>query len=154
MKKLFLTIAAVALVVAIVRFFLKAVVAPLGMPTVVASFLASITIVLVLGVGFIFYREANNPDGRFMRGAGWAALLSAWCQILIIGGILLTESLHVDTYFAGPWEMIQERFPNATAHVIGHTQGFFVLTALLLGIGGVVYSIARRKRSPRMIAKE
>ena len=145
MRQLFLKFAAVALVAAIVRFFLKGLLAPMGIPTVVGTFLASITIVLILGMGFIFSREGKYPAGRFMRAAGWVVLLSAWCQILIIGGILLTEWLHADTYYNGPWAIVQERFPNATAHVIGHTQGFFFLTALLLIIGGVVYTIARRK---------
>ena len=147
MKKLFLTFAAIAFGAAVVRFFLKGLLDPLGIPPAVGTFLASITIVLFLGAGLIFRREGKDPAGRFLRGAGWASLLSAWCQILIIGGIFATEWLKADTYFSGPWQMVHERFPTAAQHAIGHTQGFFFLTALLLIIGGIVYKIAGRRRS-------
>ena len=146
MKRLVAILAAIALAAAVVRFFLKGLLAPIGVPTVIGTFLASITIVLLVGTVLIFRREARDSDGRFIRGAGWTVLLSAWCQALIIGGILLTEAFHADTYYNGPWAMVQERFPTVTAHVIGHTQGFFFLTAILLIIGGIVYAIVRRKR--------
>ena len=112
MKKLVLTLGAIAFAAAVVRFFLKGLLEPVGVPVFVGSFLASITIVLLVGVGLIFRREGHDPNGRFFRGAGWAVLLSLWCQILIIGGILSTEWLHADTYFSGPWQLVHERFPD------------------------------------------
>ena len=141
-----LTFGVIASIVAVVRFFLKGLLEPIGVPTYIGSFLASITIVLLIGTIVIFMRAGKDPDGRYLPAAGRCFLLSVWCQALIIGGILVTEWTQTNTYYSGPWEMIKEQFPTAHAHVIGHSQGFWVLTAVLLIIGGVTYAISRRSR--------
>lgn len=146
MKKKILTFAGLAFAAAIVRFFLKGILDPLGVPTLIGSLLASITIVLVIATGYIFDAEGRCPNGRYLHAAGWFVLLAVWCQILIIGGILASEQFHATTYYQGPWEMIHERFPTAVEHAMGHVGGFFVLTALLLMIGGVVYWNAQRRQ--------
>jgi hypothetical protein len=145
-RKTAFTFAAVALVAGIVRFFLRMILDPMGVPVFVGSFLASITIVLLIGTLVIFRRAGKDPQGRFLHAAGWFLLLSAWCQVLIVGGILLTGWTEATTYFAGPWDMVRERFPTPAAHAIAHAQGFWVLTAGLMIIGAVTYRIARRRR--------
>ncbi len=146
MKKTVQTFAVIALVVAVVRFFLKMILDPIGVPVFVGSLLASITIVLLIAAIVMFRQAGRDPAARYFPTAAWYFLLSAWCQILIIGGILLTERTHANTYYAGPWEMVKERFPTAAAHAIGHAEGFWVLTAVLLIVGAITYAISRRER--------
>jgi len=143
---LFFKAAAIAAGVAVVRFFIKGWLAPLGVPTVVGSFLASITMVLIVAMILIFLREGRKADGRYWTAAAWFAGLAIWCQALIISGILLTEQTGIDTYYSGPWEMIHERFPTPTAHAIGHTQGMIVTIIVGLVLGAVIFALARRKR--------
>lgn len=146
MRKTALSFAAAALVAGIVRFFLKMILDPIGVPAFLGSFLASITIVLLIGTIVMFRRAGKDPQGRFLHTAGWVFLLSAWCQVLIIGGILLTEWTDANTYFDGPWELIRERYPTAAAHAIAHTQGFWVLAVGLMIVGTITFAVARRRQ--------
>ncbi len=144
--RVFVTAAVVCAAVAILRFFLKGLLAPLGVPTVVGSFLSSVTIVLIVSLVVLFLREGRNPDGRYWKAGAWFAGLAVWFQALIICGILLTEQTGKDTYYTGPWEMARERFPNATAHAIGHAQGVILLIILGLVLGAPIYLLAKRGR--------
>ena len=146
MRKTVLSFGWIAVIVAIVRFFLKDILDSFGIPSIVGSMLASITLLLLIGTVVIFRNAGKDPNGTFLYAAGWLFLLSAWCQILIISGILLTEWTNANTYFAGPWEAVKERFPTGRAHAIAHTQGFWILTAILMIVGSVTYVIARRTR--------
>lgn len=140
------TLAGIAIVVAVIRYFLKGLLAPLGVPTVVGSFLASITIVLLIGLVLIFLREGRRSNGKYVRAAGWFVALAVWCEVLVIAGILITERTGASTYYQGPWKMVEEMFPNPTAHAIGHSQGFFVRLAVNLIIGGIIYALTKRRR--------
>jgi hypothetical protein len=145
-RKIVFTLAAIATVVAIIRYFLKGLLAPLGVPTVVGSFLASITIVLLVGLVLLFIREGLSKEGRYIRAAAWFAALAVWCEVLVIAGILLTELTGASTYYQGPWEMVEKMFPTPAAHAIGHSQGFFVRLAFNLIIGAIIYAIAKGRR--------
>lgn len=62
-RKIVLTLAGIAAVVAVVRYFLKGWLDPLGVPTVVGSFLAGITIVLLAGLVLLGMREEPAAVG-------------------------------------------------------------------------------------------
>jgi hypothetical protein len=141
------TLAAIATVVAVVRYFLKGLVSPLGVPTVVGSFLASITIVLLVGLVLIFLREGRDRGGRFITAALWFSALAVWCEILVIAGILITERTGASTYYQGPWEMVEKMFASPAEHAIGHSQGFFVRLAVNLIIGAIIYTMTKRRRN-------
>jgi hypothetical protein len=99
MRKTVLAFGLIAVIVAIVRFFLKGILDSFGIPTIAGSMLASITLVLLIGTVVIFRNAGKDSNGKFLYAAGWLFVLSAWCQILIISGILLTEWTHANTYF-------------------------------------------------------
>ena len=145
-SRLFFRAAAIATIVAVIRYFIKGWLAPLGAPAIVGSFLASITIVLIVAMVLFFLREGRRADGRYLVSAAWFAGLVIWCQALIIAGILLTERTGKDTYYSGPWEMVHERFPTPTAHAIGHAQGMVFMVLIGLVVGAIVYALAKRGR--------
>jgi hypothetical protein len=144
---LFYKAAAIAAVVAVLRFFLKSWLAPLGVPTVVGSMLSSITIVLVVTLVLIFVREGRKADGRFWIAGAWFSGFAVWYQVLIICGILLTDRTGKDTYYTGPWEMAHKMYPTATAHAIGHAQGIIIMIVMGLVLGGIIYALAKRGRA-------
>ena len=141
-----LTFAVLASIAAVFRLFAKALLEPMGVPTIAGSLLVSITVVLLVGMGLIFAREGRNPNGRYMRAVAWSILLAAWCELLIIGGILATEALGTSTYYQGPWEQVREVFPTGASHAIGHMQGFIFRLMAYLILASIVYLIARRMR--------
>src|SRR5262245_43621799 len=143
LKKTAPILALVACVLAILRYFLKGWVEPLGIPTVVGSLLASVTVVLVIGLVLIFLREVRSAEGRYVKAAVWFFALAVWCEALVIGGILITERTGANTYYQGPWEMVHERFPTGAAHAIGHTQGFFLRAAIWQILGAIIYAVVK-----------
>lgn len=145
-RRMALMLGGVATIVAVIRYFLKGLLEPLGVPTVVGSLLASITIVLLVGLVLIFLREGRRRDGSYVRAAVWFTALAVWCEVLVIAGILLTERTGANTYYRGPWQIVEEMFPTQAAHAIGHTQGFFVRLVLNLIIGAIIYALAKRTR--------
>lgn len=151
-RKIVFTLAGIAAIVAVIRYFLKGLLEPLGVPTVVGSFLASITIVLLVGLVLIFLREGRSSGGRYLRAAAWFSALGVWCEVLVIAGILLTERTGASTYYRGPWEMVEEMFPTPAAHAIGHTQGFLFRLAANLIIGAIIYALAKRRRGKMVSA--
>ncbi|HTG17753.1 MAG TPA: hypothetical protein VK747_21075 [Blastocatellia bacterium] len=146
-RKIVLTLAGIAAAVAVVRYFLKGWLEPLGVPTFVGSFLASVTIVLLVGLVLLFLREGRSDEGRYIRAAAWFIAFSVWCEVLVITGILLTERTGASTYYQGPWKMVETMFPTPAAHAIGHTQGFVVRLAVNLIIGAVIYWFAKGRRA-------
>jgi hypothetical protein len=144
--RLFLKAAALVLVVAVIRYFIKGWLEPLGVATAVGSFLASITIVLIIKMVLIFLREGRRAGGRYLVAAAWFAGFVVWCQALIIAGILITEKTGKDTYYSGPWQVVQERFPTPAAHAIGHTQGMIFMIVLGMVLGAVIYLLSKRSR--------
>jgi hypothetical protein len=143
---LFLKAAAIVAVVAAIRFFLKGWLDPIGVPTVVGSFLASITVVLIITMVLFFLREGRRATGRYLTAALWFAALAIWCQALIIAGILLTERTGKDTYYSGPWQAVHERFATPTAHVIGHAQAVVFVIVVGMILGAIIYYFAKRGR--------
>jgi hypothetical protein len=105
-----------------------------------------VTVVLLAGLAVIFFREGRQPEGRYLRAAAGFVLLAIWCELLVIGGILTAERLHLHTYYAGPFAAVERMFPTPAQHAFGHAQGFWFRTPLLLALGGVTYLIGRRKR--------
>ncbi|HZS45908.1 MAG TPA: hypothetical protein VFC63_12460 [Blastocatellia bacterium] len=139
-------LAAIAAVVATLRYFMRGWVTPLHIPTAVGSMIASVTVVLVIGLFILFIREGRNTKGRYVRAASYFFVFGVWCEALVIAGILITERTGAQTYYDGPWEMVHHMFSSPTAHAIGHTQGFFVRTAIWLILGAILYVIAKRRR--------
>jgi len=148
MSGLFFKAAAIAAVVAVLRFFLKGVLTPLGVPVVVGSFLVSITIVLIVTLVLIFVREGRKANGRFLVAAAWFSAFAVWYQLLVIAGILLTEWTKADTYFTGPWEMAHKMYPTARAHAMGHAGGIIIMIIMGVVLGAIIYALAKRGRAP------
>lgn len=144
--KTVLILAGTATVAAILRYFMKGWIEPLGVPTVVGSFLASVTVVLLVGLVLLFLKEGWSPQGRYLRAASWFIGLAVWCEVLVIAGILMTERAGAQTYYQGPWEAVQRAFPTPAGHAIGHTQGFFVRTLIGLLLGTIFYAVGKKRR--------
>ncbi len=144
---LFFTAAIILAAVGILRYFLKGLLNPLGVPVLVGSFLSSMTIVLLVVTILLFLREGRKTNGRYWVAAAWFAGLAAWYQLLVVAGILMTERAGADTYFTGPWEAMHARFPTPTAHAIGHIQGIPIMIVMGLVVGAVFYFIAKRGRA-------
>ena len=145
--KTVLILASAAGIAAVLRYFMKGWLEPLGIPTALGSLLASITVVLVIGLVLLFMKEGREMRGRYLRVAGWFVALAVWCELVVISGILLTERTGADTYYQGAWAAVRERFPTSSAHVLGHTQGFFVRIAIELLLGAAIYGLAKRSRA-------
>lgn len=145
--KTVLMLAGAAAVVAVLRYFMKGWLEPLGVPTLLGSLLASVTVVLLIGLVLLFIKEGRKSEGRYFRAAGWFVALAVWCELLVVTGILVTERTGTDTYYAGVWEAVRERFTTPSAHVLGHSQGFFVRTAIGLILGAAIYGLAKKRRA-------
>ena len=145
--KTVLILAGAAGIVAVLRYFMKGWLDPLGGPTFLGSLLASVTLVLLIGLVLLFLKEGRESEGRYFRVAGWFVALAVWCELLVITGILVTERTGAETYYQGPWEVVRERFTTPSAHAIGHAQGFFVRTAIALLLGAAIYGLVRRRRA-------
>lgn len=146
-RRIVFTLAVIAAIVAVIRYFLKGLLAPLGVPTVVGSLLASITIVLLVGLLLIFVREGRSKTGSYLKAAVWFAVLAVWCELLVIAGILITERHAATTYYQGPWRVVEEMYSSPGEHAIRHTQGFFVRLAVYLILGGIVFALTKRGRT-------
>jgi hypothetical protein len=145
-RKTFLCFVSLAAALAVFRYFAKGLLEPLDVPVLVGSFLASVTVVLLAATAVFFLREGRAPGGRYLRAAAWFSALAAWCEVLVITGILVTEWSGADTYYRGPWRMVEDVFPDASAHALGHAQGFFVRLPIGLLLGAAAYAIAKRGR--------
>jgi len=145
--KTVMILAGAAGIAAVLRYFMKGWLDPLGVPTFLGSLLASVTVILLIGLVLLFVKAGRDSDGRYFRVAGWFVALAVWCELLVITGILVTEKTGADTYYQGPWEMVRERFTTPSAHALGHSQGFFVRTAIALLLGAAIYVVAKKRRA-------
>ncbi len=141
-----LVLGAAAVPVAVLRFFLKGIVAPLGVPDWLGSLLASLWVLLGAALFLTFGREGRAKDGRWLRAALPFLALAAWCELLVIAGILVTDATGADTYYCGPFAAVREAFPTAGEHAVGHVQGFAPRAAVWLLLGTIVYHVAKRRR--------
>jgi hypothetical protein len=143
-SRAFRILAVVTLVVAVLRYFMKGWVQPLGVSDTVGSFFASVTIVMLIGLVILFIREGRAPDGSYWRGAIWFAALAVWTQSLVIAGIILTARTGKATYYeeiVGSHRTLAP-LPHAISHLLAG-----VIVAVLGGILGLpFYFIARRGR--------
>jgi len=148
LKGFFFKAAIVLAAFGILRYFLKGLLNPIGVPVLVGSMLSSMTIVLIVVTILLFLREGRRADGGYWIGAGWFAGLAIWYQILVVCGILLTERSGADTYYTGPWESMHASFSSPAAHAVSHVfPGMPIMIVMGWVVGAVVYFLARRGRA-------
>ena len=135
----FIILAAVALVVAILRFFMQGWVESAGISLKTGSFFASIDIVLLIACIIMFAREGLAPVRRYWRPAGWFVLFTAWCTILVIAGILITAATGAATYYQ---DTMSKRPPAPSHHALMHAIAFVPLAVIGLILGAIIYGLA------------
>lgn len=144
-SRTFLIFAVVAFIVAVLRYYMRGWTDPLGWPPIIGSLLASVTIVLLIALLVMFIREGRAPDGRYMRSGLWFLLLAAWCQGLVIAGILITERTGALNYYNE--RLFEQRtFPSASRHALAHAIAFLPVVVVELLLGALVYWLAKRGR--------
>jgi hypothetical protein len=149
-RRTFLILALIMFVVAVLRWFMKGWMDALGMPELLGSFLASVTIVLIVGLVIVFAREGRAVEGRYSRAAGWWIGLAAWEQILVISGILLAARTGASTYYS---EMVgAHRELPPVQHALSHAVAFVFVSAVGLLLGWFVYWVAKRGRRAGTVA--
>jgi hypothetical protein len=146
--KTVIVVGMVAIVAGVLRYFMKGWLANFGISFILGSFVASVTVVLLVGAVLLFWRSGGHRGGSYLRAAAWYIGLAAWCECVVIAGILVTEWRHSDTYYRGPWPAVEQRFPSGLAHAMGHIQGFLPRTALGLLVGALVFWVARFRGAP------
>ena len=139
-------IAVAAIPVAVARYGMKGGVEPHGIPPLVGSLLASLTVLLLAGMVLIFSQEARTADGRYVVAARWFTLLAAWIEAVIIVSILLAGHFGADSYYRGPWDSVRHAFPTPERHALAHVAGFAPKLLLGLALGAIVYGVERRHR--------
>ena len=143
-SSVFLILALIMFVVAVVRWFMKGWMDSLGMSEMIGSLLMSITVVLLVGLVIIFAREGRAAEGRYASAAGWWVALAVWSQVLVISGILLAARTGASTYYS---EMVgQHRDLPPVQHALSHGVALVALSAVGLLLGWPVYWIAKRGR--------
>ena len=105
--RLTLVLAVIAAVIAALRIFMKGWLDPLGVPTWLGSLVASTWVLLGVALLLMFVRSGQHPQGRYLRTAFHFVPLAAWCETLVIAGILLTDKLGWDTYYCGPFDSVK-----------------------------------------------
>lgn len=142
--KVFAWLALIALVVAILRFYMKGWAAAAGISPTVGSLLASITVVLFISMVIVFAREGRTPQGTFWRAVGWFVTLAAWSQALVITGILITASTGIPTYYE---EMNGKHISMPPLrHALVHAVVIIPLAIVGSALGGAVYWVAKHGR--------
>ena len=150
-SKAFFILVLIMYVVAVLRWFMKGWMDSLGAPELLGSFLASITILLLVGLVIIFAREGRAIDGRYWRAGGWWIALAAWGQILVISGILLAARSGASTYYS---EMVgAHRELPPVQHALSHAVAFVFIAAVGLLLGWPVYWVAKRGRRPSVVTE-
>ncbi len=142
--KVFSWLALVALVVAVLRFFMKGWAASLGLPPMAGSFLTSVTIVFLVAMVIIFAKEGRAATGSYLRAIAWFVAFTIWCQALVIAGILITASSGTPTYYE---EMMGKHLamPPVT-HALSHMVAAAIMAVVGSLLGGAVYWITKRGR--------
>jgi magnesium-transporting ATPase (P-type) len=140
----FLILAAVALVVAVLRYYMKGWVAPMGVSDFAGSFIASVTIVMLVGLVIIFTNGGRATGGSYLHSAAWFAAFAFWCQGLIIAGILIAAQTGTPTYYD---EMMGKHLglPPVT-HAIQHGIAAVVVAIVGMILGAPIYFVAKRSR--------
>ena len=137
LRNAFLLLAAVAV--------LRMLVGALGVPYTVGTWLTSLTL---LAMGLSFYYGYRAPS-RGLSGYGHVllvgVLMAACLTLLVVYGILVTESLGVANYFHAPGEGFQPADMSLAQHILGHFQvSIFAMVFLsLLAVAG--FAVGKRK---------
>ncbi|MGE5325861.1 MAG: hypothetical protein ACM3NO_02380 [Deltaproteobacteria bacterium] len=142
---------ALILVVAILRFFLKGWVEPLGVSDKAGSFLVSITIATFIGLIILFVREGRAAEGSYWRGVGGFAILAVWSQAIIFAGIMIAAKTGAATYYD---EMMGKHLAMPPLqHGISHL--IVSVPEVIVGaiLGGIIYLIAKRGRAAAAAAQ-
>lgn len=134
----------IILVVAIVRFFLKGWLEPLGVSDQVGSFLVSISIATLIGLFVFFIREGRSPEGSYWRGVLCFAVLAVWSQSIIFAGIMIADKTDKATYYEEAFGKHLEMPPlqHGITHMIASVPEAIVGAI----VGAVIYFIAKRGR--------
>ncbi len=135
---------ALTAVVAILRYFMKGWLEPLGVSDKAGSFVASITVVVLGGLVVLFFREGRAAEGSYWRAVGCFAALVIWSQVLIVAGILIVARTGAATYYD---EMMGRHLGMPPVnHAISHL--IVAVPEAIVGsiVGGVIYWLARRGR--------
>lgn len=140
----FLILALVMFVVAVLRWFMKGWMESLHVSDTTGSMLMSVTIVLLIGLVILFAREGRYPAGRYWSVAGWWIALAVWEQALVIAGILLAGRTGASTYYSEMIEAHRELPP--VQHAISHAVALVVLIPIGLLLGWPIYWVAKRGR--------
>ncbi|HEV2499856.1 MAG TPA: hypothetical protein VGY31_09790 [Terriglobia bacterium] len=135
----FIILAVVALVVAVLRFFMQGWVESAGISARTGSFFASIDIVLLVGLVIIFVREGIAAERRYTRAAAWFVLLTAWCTVLVIAGILTTATTGATTYYQ---DTMSKPPPAPSHHAMMHAIAFVPMAVIGLILGAIIYWVA------------
>jgi len=139
-----LILALIMFVVAVLRWFMRGWMDAAGMPELLGSFLASINIVLLIGLVIIFAREGRRAEGRYWNAGGWWVGLAVWEQVLVISGILLAARTGASTYYS---EMVgAHRELPPIQHALLHGVALIFVAGVGLLPGWVVYAVAKRGR--------
>ena len=142
----------IVLVVAIIRFFLKGWLEPLGISDKVGSFLVSITIATLIGLFVFFIREGRSPEGNYWRGVLCFAVLAVWSQVIIFAGIMLAARTGKATYYEEAFGQHLEMPPlkHGFSHIIA------IVPEAIVGaiLGAVIYFIAKRGRKTVAVATQ
>jgi len=140
----FLILAAVALVAAVLRYYMKGWVQPMGVSDFAGSFIASITIVTFIGLVIIFASNGRAAGGCYWRAAAWFAAFALWCQGLIIAGILIAAQTGTPTYYD---EMMGKHMGLSPAtHAFQHGIAAVVVAIVGMILGVPIYFVAKRWR--------
>jgi hypothetical protein len=134
----------VTAVVAVLRFFMKGWLEPLGVSDKAGSFVASITVVVLVGLVVLFVREGRAAAGSYWRGVGCFAALALWSQVLIFAGILIQARTGTPTYYE---EMMGKHLGMPPLqHAISHL--IVAVPEMIVGaiLGGLIYWAAKRSR--------
>lgn len=139
-RREFVVLSVVALIAAILRFFMQGWVESAGISLKTGSFFASIDLVLLAGFLIIFIREGVAVTRRYWRAAGWYVLLAAWCTVLVIAGILTTAATGSTTYYQDT--MGRNPQPTPVHHAMMHAIAFLPIAAIGLLLGAAIYGLA------------
>ena len=143
--RMFLILAVIALFEAVLRYFMKSWVQPLGVSDFAGSFFASITLVLLVGLALFFISEGRARQGRYLIAVVWFAALDVWCQTLIVSGILITARTGAATYYE---EMLgSHKALAAVPHAISHMIATLPVLVVGMILGLPIYWLAKRGRS-------
>jgi predicted PurR-regulated permease PerM len=142
--RVFSILAAIALVVAVLRYYMKGWLQPMGVSDFAGSFVASVTIVTLVGLVIIFAREGRAAGGAYWRAAAWFAAFAIWCQGLIIAGILITARTGSATYY----EEMMGKHMNLppVRHALSHAGAGVVVALVGMILGLPIYFVAKRGR--------